>query len=146
MIDDPTLPDDTAAMRSLLLLDADLRVLVNDRVFCQELPPNMQMDDAVSQNAVLVQDTTGAPGIQGYVRLREPYYNVFCLGETPELAKHIYLRVHQILKQARRQVLNECLIHSYDEVNPPRAQRDPATKWPYNLSVWKSLSSDQQAV
>ncbi len=145
MIDDPTLPDDIAAMRSLLMLDSDLTALVGERVYAYELPTKMQMAEALSQNAVLVQDTTGAPGIQGFVRLREPYYNVFCLGETPELAKHIYLRVHQVLKQARRQVIDECLIHSYDEVNPPRSQRDPATKWPYILSVWKSLSSDQQA-
>jgi hypothetical protein len=84
--------------------------------------------------------------MMGYTKLHEPSYDVFCMGDTPEKAHQVYLRVYQILKQARRQVVGECLIHSYDQIGAPRAMRDPQTKWPYNLSIWKALASDQQAV
>ena len=151
-MDDFTIPDDTACVRSLLILDADLRLLVTDNdtngdervnVYCQELPETLA--NAQARNAVVVQDATGGPGPQGYSHLREPYYNVYCLGETPEMAKLVYLRVHEILRQVRRQVVDTCLFHSFDQVNPPSAKRDAQTKWPYSLSVWKSLSSDVPA-
>ena len=125
------------------MLDADLCALVGDNVFCQELPPAMASAEPL--NAIVIQDTTGSQNFGGYSNLREPSYNVFCMGETPELAKAIYLRVYEILRQVRRQVVNECLIHWYDQTSSPRAMHDVQTKWPYILSVWKSLSATHQA-
>lgn len=145
-------PDATAATRSLLMMDADLRYLITDKdadgndrvnVYCQELPP--EMASAKARACVLVQDEQGPPGMGGYAEISEPSYNVYCMGETPEQAKHVYLRVRQALKQARRQVVDGCLLHSFEIVGSPRAGRDPGTQWPFILSTWKSLTSDKQA-
>ena len=142
-IEEPTLPDPTAAIRALLLQDPDLRALVGDDVYCQELPPAMA---SVSPKAcVLVEDTSGTPGMKGTVELHEQSHNVHCMGATPREAKAVYLRVHKILKFTVRVVLNECLLHSCDLIGSPRAQRDPQTHWPFVLSVWESLSSTKQA-
>ncbi len=151
-MDPAILPDPLAATRSLLMMSVDLRALVTDKgpnlqdrinVYGQELPP--EMASAKPRACVLIQDEQGATGIGGYAQLHEPSYNLYCMGSTPEEAKRVYLAAHQALKQARRQVIDGCLIHSYDLIGSPRHARDPITQWPFVLSTWKSLTSDQQA-
>lgn len=147
------LPDPLAATRRLLMADPELRALVTDKdaegaerinVYGQELPEDFT--NAKPMPCVLIQDEQGPSGPGGYTELLEPSYNVYTMGETPEQAKQIYLTVHHALKNARRQVIEGCLIHSYDLVGTPRAGRDPITQWPFVLSTWKSLTSDKQAV
>lgn len=146
------LPDPLAATRALLMMDADLRLAITDKdaagadrvnVYAEELP--IEMASAKPRACVLIQSEQGPAGIGGYAELHEPSYNLYTMGQTPKEAMQIYLLAKRALKHARRQVVNGCLIHSYDLVGAPRAGRDPGTQWPFVLSTWKSLTSDKQA-
>ncbi len=97
-MDNPTLPDPLNATVALLIADADLRALVGDSVFGQELPASMA--SAEPQDTVMVEDINGVPGHSGYTMFNEPTYNVFCTGQTPARAKQIYLRVNLSLLMA----------------------------------------------
>lgn len=145
-------PDPLAATRALLMIDADLRLAITDKdaegadrvnVYAEELPEAMA--SAKARACVLIQSEQGPAGPGGYAELHEPSYNLYTMGQTPKEAMQVYLLARAALRNARRQVVNGCLIHSYDLIGSPRAGRDPGTQWPFVLSTWKSLTSDKQA-
>lgn len=150
---DPTLPSATAATRSLLIADADMAALLPGltaegtprvNVFCQAMPEDMA--SAKAQAAIVVRNSPGTQPMGGYSELVEPSYDIYCTGETHEQAWAVHQRMQHTLRQARRQVFDQCLLHSYDQISAPRSGNDPQTQWPYVMTTWKSLASSAQAV
>jgi len=136
--------DPIAATIALLKLDADLRVLVGDRIYGEELPCGESKYQP--RGAVVLRHAPNGLLVGGYLEFDWTGFDVFCNGATPKDAVDIYLEVKRILKRARRQVVQETLIHSFDMVAGGRGLREPATHWPYTLSSWTVLAAENQAV
>ena len=135
--------DTLAAAILLLKADVEVALLVNTRVFGEELPPEEAAD--MPRAAVLLRTSSNAAGIGGYSRLEVNGIDAYCFGETPAQAEEVRRAVHEAFKQARRAVVEETLLHSFDQIGSPRADRDPDTQWPYSLSSWRMLASERQA-
>jgi hypothetical protein len=135
--------DLTAAVRSLLLTDADIKVLVEDRVFCAEVSP--EQASAQATEIILIRDMESGADLGGFVEAQHPGIGIFCTGETPETAKILYLAVLKALKYFERRAVEETLIHSFSQQGSPRSGRDPDTQWPYVYSLWTALVSEKQA-
>lgn len=127
----------------LLKADADLQVLVDTRVFGEELPG--EEASSMPRPAVVLRHAPGLAGPRGYVELEVNNFDVFCYGTTPAQAEEVRRAVYSALKHARRQAVAETLIHSFDQVGTIQSLRDPDTQWPYSLSSWRSLASEKQA-
>ena len=136
------IPDVMAASITLLKQDADLQALVDTRVFGDKVPKDQAA--AVPQKLVMVRHAPGVAGMGGYIDLQETVFDVFCYGETPAAAKEVFLEVYRILKRARRQVVNETLLHSFEPISTPRAFVDLDTSWDGIVCSFRSLASENQ--
>ena len=135
--------DPMAATISLLKADADVRLLAADRIWGDKMPKAEASSPA--RPNVVVRHGPGRGGPGGYIDLQETTFDLFCYGETPAQAKALHLECYRTLKRARRQVIEETLIHSFDQIGGPRALNDPDIQWDFILSSWKSLAAEEQA-
>lgn len=136
--------DSAIATLALLKQDADLQALVDVRVWGEKLP---EAEASVQARPnVVMRHAPVVAGVGGYLELQTTGFDLFCYGANPEQAKQVYLEVYRILKHARRQVIAETLLHSYDQVGGPRAYADPDIQWDCVLSSWRCLASENQVV
>lgn len=124
----------------LLKADAGVNSEVLDRVYGGELPPGQT--EGQPQRAVVLRRTPGSPGLNGYLELESGNIDVISFGESPMGADSVRRAVHEALKQARRQVVGNTLLHSYEIVGGAQSLRDAETQWPLQLETWRFLASE----
>ena len=135
--------DAQAATIALLKRDDDVLALVKDRVWGEKMPKLEA--SAYARGNVVVRHAPGIAGPGGFLDVVVTTFDVFCYAETPFAAKALHLEVYRALKRARRQVVEDTLIHSYEQVGSARATVDPDTQWDCIISSWKCLSAEEQA-
>ena len=135
--------DPMTATLALLKRDDDVLALVKDRVWGDKMP--REEASAAARPNVVVRHGPGTAGPGGFIDVMVTTFDIFCYAETPFQAKSLHLEVYRALKRARRQVVEETLLHSYEPVGSPRATVDPDTQWDCILSSWKCLSAEEQA-
>lgn len=135
--------DVLAAAILLLKADVEVALLVDTRVYGEEVPPEEASE--MPRAAILLRSAQNAAGYGGYARIEVMGIDAYCFGETPAQAEEVRRAVHEAFKQANRVIFEETLLHSFDQIGSTRAQRDPDTLWPYSLSSWRTLASERQA-
>ena len=140
--------DVVEAVISLLKADGAVAALVAARVYGAELPPSQAaagQRPSKQVKTIVLRRSPGSPGLGGYLELESANLDVFCYGETEYEANQVRLAVHRALKQARRQVWNQTLLHSFDLVGGASIPRDSETQWPYAVETWRFLASEVAA-
>jgi hypothetical protein len=126
MIQDPI-----KAIIDILKANAAVTTLVGTRVFGLELP----RPEAASmpRKAIVIQASGGGVfrvGSSDYIKHSDQRIDIFSYGETPFEAQKVRREVVDVLKQAKRQVINGTLIQWINRAGGSLALRDPDTDWP----------------
>ena len=135
------IPDYINALCDVLKADAAVTALVGTRVYGGELP---NADNVSMPRACIT--LTPAGGIAdrfGFVDLTEPRIDVRCFGATPNQSHAVYRAVHGVLKNMRRNVQGDTMLHSARIEASSQTLRDPDTEWPMTLSSWQVLASEK---
>lgn len=115
------------AMIEILKADSGVIVLVNDRVYGEELPRE-EIVNMPRKNVVLV----SAGGIEKTKTdtLVNRRFDVWCYGETMYEAAALDSVVFDAIKKINRIVICDTLIHSAGLSGGPTKFRDPDSGWP----------------
>lgn len=132
--------DALAATRLMLLRNAEIISLLEDRIFCEEMPP--EEANKQPRNALILRHAPNGPPINGFVELQATGFDSFSYGFNPQQAGEVDLALTAALKYARRQTFEDTLLHSYIRTMTGRALREPDTHWSFILSSWVSLASE----
>lgn len=139
MIQDPT-----AAIRAILYRHPDVRALVGENVFAQQLPPLLANADPIE--CILVEDVVGVGEFPGHVELQRAAFDLSCYAKTHEEAKRIYRTAREILKYFLRESVDGTLVHSFEQINSPHTFSEPNTQWPVTFSSWTALVSEKSTL
>lgn len=132
-----------SALLAILKRDDDLIALIGTRAYGEELP---EFEASAQPRAMLfVRRQPGPTAIGGYVDLERPGFELACFGETPAQAAEVHREASRVLKNIRREVSEEVLVHSAQLVGSPQALREGQSQWPYVVSSWEVLASETQA-
>lgn len=134
-------PDPTAALVAFIKADSDVKELVSERVFAGELPRTET--DEMPRQAVLIQPAGG--GVMhgnAYQQYGDQRFDVRCYGTTPLDSWSLYLAVYGALKELRRAVHEEVLLHWARTAAKGATGRDPDTDWPLTISSWQVLVAE----
>lgn len=132
--------DVIAALRTVLLANPAVTALVVDRVGGDDVPAGQVKN--MPQSCVLLNPSGGPGGDEGYNEFGWQRVDVFCHGATLTESWQVYLAVYTALKQMRRQVAANVLLHSAEPVSKGARGTDPVTEWPTTLSSWQILASE----
>jgi len=136
-------PDFIAALVSYLKADTDVYTATGGRVYGGELPDA----EAINQpRGAIVLRATGGGFFSGrsFMELNDPRVDIMCYGSTPYQAGVVFNLMHPVLKQMRRNVTGNCLLHWCHPTTSPQQLRDPDAEWPMILSVWQVLYSERE--
>jgi hypothetical protein len=136
-----TPPDYVLGLRAFLLGTGDVIALVQERIFAPEVPQG-EADDMPRKCAVLRPAGGGILTSNSYMQLGDPRIDIFSYGETPYEADRVHRAVYGALKQMRRNVQGEALLHWAKPSTAGLPLRDPDTEWPYVLSSWQVLVAE----
>jgi hypothetical protein len=136
--------DPVAAIRALLLADADTHALVGDQGVVDEI------DEAIAPSmpkAIIVLKPSGGPGSPGggYQQYGASRIDLICYGATLYESYHVYLAVYGMLKHLHRVVSQGVLIHSATPQSKGSTARDPLNQWPVTYSSWVVLAAETAA-
>lgn len=135
------IPDHINALADVLKADADVAALVGTRVYGGELP---NADNVFMPRACVTLTPAGGVADRfGYVDLAEPRVDVRCFGSTPHQSYAVHRAVHGVLKNMRRNVQGDTMLHSARIEASASTLRDPDTEWPMTLSSWQVLASEK---
>lgn len=134
-----TIANPLTAIRAHLLDDADLRTLAGVRVYAGELPKKEA--DNMPRQAVVV-TLVGGAGPASDVPIMQITIDVTCYGATGLQATSLYLATRAALRNVRRDMAADALLHSAVELSGPRELRDPDTDWPLTWSSWRIIASE----
>ena len=126
----------------LLKRDADVAALADTRVYGEEVPESEAA--AMPRPLVVLSSVPIGGDAGGYIELEELAFDALCYGETPAKAAELRRAVYAALKHARRQVVDETLLHWFKPLSGPRPSRVD-TQWPYCAQTWQALVSEKQA-
>lgn len=79
---------------------------------------------------------------QSYVQVGDHRVDVMSFGENPYEADRLHRAVYGALKQMRRNVQGQAMLHWAKPSSTGTALRDPDTEWPYTLSSWQVLVAE----
>lgn len=135
------IPDPIDALVAFLRADPDVSGLIAARVF------NTEVEAASMPRKCAVVGYSGGPGAIGraYQRYGDVRIDVRCYGETPKAARDVWRRVQPALKDLRRAVHLQCLLHWARQGGGPTSLRDPDTDWPFVWSSWQVLVAEVAA-
>lgn len=136
-------PDPVAAFVSFLKDDPDTVALVGTRVYGGELPTPVQKQ--MPLRCVVLQPSGGGASGRGWLTVLGLRLDVRCYATRPDEAMAVYLAVHGALKQMRRNVQDGTVLHWAAPVSSAMSLRDPDAEWPFVLSVWETLSGEEEA-
>lgn len=135
------MPDPIEALRAFLRADAAIDGRVDGRVFAGELP--RKETEQMPREAVVIRPGGGPDAIGGgYQSYGDLRLDVLCYGSTPHNAWLLHLDVHAALKDLKRKVFAETLLHWARPSVKGQTGRDPEKDWPLTLSSWQVLASE----
>lgn len=135
--------DPIAALIKFLQSDADVDAACADRVYGAELPQSSVR--FMPRTSVVLQPAGGSDGQGSYLQVGEMRIDIWCYGTTPLTAFDLYRAVHGALKQMRRNLQGQTVLHWAKVGASSRSVRDPETEWPATWSSWVVMWSEQEA-
>lgn len=135
-------PSVITALVSFLKANSEVNTISSGRIFGGELPEG----EAINQpRAAIVLRASGGGAMLGrsYIELSDPRVDILCYGSTPYQADAVHRAMDPALKQMRRNVQGNCLLHWANRTTSPMNLRDPDAEWPMVLSVWQVLYSER---
>lgn len=137
-------PDQLNALMDFLKADAAVSAAVGTRVFGGELPKSesVNMPRACVVLALAGTGIRGSSGF-GYMKLDHFRVDAFCYGASPYGASVVYRAVYGALKQMRRNVQGDTMLLCASMELGAQSLRDPDAEWPYTLSSWSVLASEE---
>jgi hypothetical protein len=129
--------DPIAAVVGFLGADSAIGALAEDRIWGGELPPEYIQHWPGA--------ATGAPppggGLlgRGYQQYGDHRIDVDCYGTTRPSSYKLYLAVRRALKDLRRAVHDDALLHWARVSSEGRTLVDPNTGWPLTIASWQVL-------
>lgn len=138
-----TITNPFTALRSFLRADTSVNTITQGRVFAGEIP-----DSEVSKmprESILLTGAGGgiAPYSSSYIEISDQRMDMFCYGPTPVVAFNVYQALHGALKQMRRNVQGQTLLHWAILSGGAQTLRQEDTEWPLTLSTWQVLWSER---
>lgn len=131
------------AVTTFLLADTDVSTAVSDRVYGGELPPYAVA--GMPHGLVLVRPAGGGlKGANDYGLQTDTRMDVFCYGGTPNEGFMVWRAVRHAMRQMRRTLENDVLLHWAKESGGPNTLREPDTEWPLTLSSWQVYWSEME--
>lgn len=131
-------PSPIAALIEYLNADVTIAEEVGDRVFGGEIPSDR--DEDMPEPTIVVKRAGGLDIIgQGYQDYGDIRVDVLCYAATPFAAEELALAVQPALKQMRRTVYDDCVLHWARKSGGTLPLRDPDTDWPLVVSSWQVL-------
>jgi hypothetical protein len=135
--------DSRGALRSFLRSTPEVDALTNGRVYIGRIPSGRAHD--MPLKTVVIRGAGGANLINpAYVQIGDWRLDVQCYGETPYEADLLHRAVYYALKHMKRNVQGNAMLHWARVSQPGLDLSDPDTEWPYTLSVWQVLVSEQE--
>lgn len=138
-----SMPSVISALISFLKADSEVNTISSGRVFGGELP-QAEVISMPRTAIVLRQSGGGFMSGRSYIEINDPRVDILCYGSTPSQADAVYRAMHPALKQMRRNVRGNCLLHWAHRTTSPLSLRDPDAEWPMVLSVWQVLYSERE--
>lgn len=125
----PEPADLEAGLIALLLADAAIAAIVEDRVFGAELPADQARH---MPRAAIVVAKSGGPSLTGgsFAEHDAQRVDLFAYGGTPWAAEQLRGLAALTFRRARRAVWAGCLIHSINPAGGSANARDPDAAWP----------------
>ncbi|MBS3927092.1 MAG: hypothetical protein KGZ65_00105 [Sphingomonadales bacterium] len=140
-----TAPSPILALVEHLKADTTVAEEVGERVFGSELPEDEC--DSMPEASIVVKRAGGLDVIgQGFQEYGDIRVDVLCYAATPFLAEDLHLAVHPAMKQLRRTVYGDCVLHWARSSGGAIPLRDPDTDWPFTFSSWQVLVGELSAV
>lgn len=130
-----TIPDPIADLRQVLLNDAAVAALVDDRVYHSELP-EAQSSSMPEQAVVLA--LAGGPGRLKTTQLRHLRLDTLCYGATLYESQQLHAAVREALETLDRR--SDSAI-SVEMASDGQNGRDPLKQWPVCLASYRLLST-----
>lgn len=110
------------------------------RIYGDEMPK--EEADFQPRKCLVLRHVPNVQPIGGFLELQNTGFDAFTYGYSPKEARDLYGVLVQALKYADRQLIGNTLLHSYSQRMAPRAMREPKEQWPFVLSSWNCLSSE----
>ena len=147
--------DVIGAIVTLLSGESSVKALADDRIFGGFVPLQLQSrwqdkqadggKDAGGRVPLSIRVTpTGGRPLGGYVGLQRMRVDVVFYGPTPREADRLRRTVHPVLKNLQRRVVDGVLLHAIEEEGGPVLGRESDTNWPFLLTSWLVLASEQE--
>ena len=134
--------DVLAAVRTLLLADADVAALCETRVWAAEMPKVEA--ESMPRPCVVIVYAGGFERMATDPTIR-PRVDVYNYGETFHRAGAVDRATYSALKALRRQTVGEALIHGVALAGGPIMLRDSDAGWPVMVRSM-SVAADERAV
>lgn len=137
-------PSPISALVAYLKSDLTITEEVGDRVFGGEIPEDMVSD--MPEATIVVKRAGGLDVIgNGWQEYGDIRVDVLCYGVDPFLAEAVNLAVQPVMKQMRRTVEGDCVLHWARRSGGAIPLRDPKTDWPIVVSSWQVLVGELAA-
>lgn len=129
------IPDPIAELRTVLLEDAAVAALADDRVYSGELRRDLNPSMPV---AAVVLAPAGGPGRPGTLKVRRTRVDTICYGATLNQAWKLHLAVREALETISRRLGALITIETSSDGS---LARDQATQWPTCYASYTVLSA-----
>ena len=134
-----TLPDPLAAVRKILLADAELAALVGTEIFVGELP-DIYSKSSPPKGAVVIAAAPGTSNQFGCAKLGTNSVDLRSYGTNSTNAHDVGRAVLQVLKFLDRTKTAEGTVLSTSPTNDGLYTRDPNTDWPVWIQSYSILA------
>lgn len=132
-----------AALIAVLKADPQVAALAATRVFGVELPGSEAA--AMPRKCLVLQPSGGATLVEGsYVEHTAQRLDLFAYGETPYQASRLSRAAAIALKQVRRRVAAQTLIHWVDPAGGYLTGRDPDADWPVVFQSFQAFYAETE--
>lgn len=134
-------PDLIAALVEFVADVPEVRALTDGRVFGGELPAEEQR--FMPRAAVVVSPAGGSGAFGGgYQQYGDRRVDVHLYAATMPDADALWRALNPAMKQMRRAVHADCLLHWARSGGDPLTLRDPDTDWPYVLASYQVMAAE----
>lgn len=133
--------DPLAALRTVLLADADVATLCGTRVFAAELPKAEA--EYMPRTCVVLVYSGGFERVATDPIIR-PRVDAYSYGETFHVAGQVDRAVYSALKALRRQKVGEVLIHGVGLAGGPVPLRDSDAGWPVMMRSMSVIADERE--
>lgn len=109
--------------------------------FTPELPDDQ---DAFMPRACFVVTGAGGPGAGGRLPIGKQRVDVRYYGKTHAEAMDLAIAGHLVLKNLRRTVVGNALVHGFEVSSGYTVLREPDTRWPFVLRTYLGMFDERE--